>query len=63
MDHRTADSKEELALTGVVGEEVKKPYLRPQLVRLGTWADMTRSIGSNGADDNGRFRGRNRTAR
>jgi hypothetical protein len=42
-----------IAATGV--GETKKPYLRPQLVRLGTLADMTRKVGYRGSADGGRF--------
>jgi len=63
MDERIADSEEEAAIAEVGISEARKPYLRPQLVRLGTWADMTRAVGGRGARDGGRFRGRDRTAR
>jgi hypothetical protein len=63
MDQRIADSEQEAALAEAEIGEARKPYLRPQLVRLGTWADMTRAVGGRGAHDGGRFRGRDRTAR
>ena len=63
MDQRIADSEQEAAIAEVGIGEARKPYLRPQLVRLGTWADMTRAVGGRGARDGGRFRGRDRTAR
>ena len=63
MDQRIADSEEEAVIVEAGIGEARKPYLRPELVRLGTWADLTRSIGINGAADGGRFRGRTRTAR
>ncbi len=55
MNQRTADSDEAevIATTGI--GEMKKPYLRPQLVRLGTLADMTRKVGYRGSADGGRF--------
>ncbi len=55
MSQRTADSDDEqvIAATGIC--ETKKPYLRPQLVRLGTLADMTRKVGYRGSADGGRF--------
>jgi hypothetical protein len=55
MSQRTADSDDEevIAATGVC--ETRKPYLRPQLVRLGTLADMTRKVGYRGSADGGRF--------
>ena len=40
---------------------MKKPYRRPQLMRLGTLADMTRKVGYNGQGDGGRFPQRFRT--
>jgi len=63
MNQRTADADDDDAIVTAEIVWTRKPYLRPQLVRLGTWADMTRSVGINGAADGGRFRGRTRTAR
>ena len=63
MDQRISDSEEEAEIAEAGIGEARKPYLRPRLVRLGTWADMTRALGATGASDGGRFRGRNRTAR
>ena len=39
----------------------RKPYGPPQLVRLGTQADMTRTVGYRGQADGGRFPQRFRT--
>lgn len=63
MNQRIADSEDEAVIAEAGIGKVRKAYLQPQLVRLGTWAEMTRTIGSTGAADGGRFRGRNRTAR
>lgn len=63
MDERTADSEDEAAFAAAGIGETRKPYLQPKLVRLGTWVEMTRSVGGSGARDGGRFRGRDRTAR
>lgn len=62
MQQRTAESDDEAAIatTGVV--ETRKPYLRPQLVRLGSLADVTRTVGRSGAADGGNARPRSRTA-
>lgn len=55
MNQRMTDSDEaEVIATAGIGE-MKKPYLRPQLVRLGTLADMTRKVGYRGSADGGRF--------
>lgn len=61
MDQRAADWDEELAIAGAMTEDAKKPYLRPQLVRLGSLAEMTRTVGYRGAADGGRFPQRFRT--
>lgn len=55
MNQRRADADDEevIASTGI--GKTKKPYLRPQLVRLGTLADMTRKVGYRGSPDGGRF--------
>ena len=62
MNQRTADANDEDAIVTAEIAWTKKPYLRPQLVRLGTLADMTRTVGSRGAADGGRMRGRTRTS-
>jgi hypothetical protein len=62
MDQRTADSDDEAAVAAAGMGEARKPYLQPQLVRLGTLADMTRTVGGGGAADGSRLRGRNRTS-
>jgi len=61
MDQRTADSDIEAATAADGCGEDKKPYLRPQLLRLGTMADMTRTVGYRGSADGGRFPQRFRT--
>jgi len=63
MNQRSAESEDEAAVAAAGIGETRKPYLQPQLVRLGTWADMTRAVGGRGARDGGRFLGRDRTAR
>lgn len=60
MDQRTADSDVDAATAADASGE-KKPYLRPQLLRLGTLADMTRTVGYRGSADGGRFPQRFRT--
>ena len=62
MEQQVADpdDKAALAATGVC--ETRKPYLRPQLVRLGTLADITRTVGRRGAADGGRATPRSRTS-
>jgi len=62
MHQRTADSDDEAAVAMAGDVETKRPYLRPQLVRLGTFADITRTVGSFGSADGGRARPRSRTA-
>jgi hypothetical protein len=55
MNQRTADPDGEVVIAATGVGETKKPYLRPQLVRLGTLADMTRTVGYRGSADGGRF--------
>lgn len=55
MNQRTADPDGEVVIAATGVGETKKPYLRPQLVRLGTLADMTRKVGYRGSADGGRF--------
>ena len=55
MTERTADSDDEQWTTATGGYVTKKPYLRPQLIRLGTMADLTRKVGYRGSADGGRF--------
>lgn len=62
MDKLTADSKAEAAVAAARIGNARKPYLKPQLVRLGSLADMTRTVGSGGGPDGSRIRGRNRTS-
>lgn len=62
MNQRTTDPDDEEPIAATGNGETKKPYLSPQLVCLGTLADMTLTVGSSGRSDGGRFRGRTRTA-
>ena len=55
MNQRTADPDGEVVIAATGVGETKKPYLRPQLVRLGALADMTRKVGYRGSADGGRF--------
>ena len=55
MNQRTADPDGEVVIAATGVGETKKPYLRPQLVRLGTLADMTRKVGYRGSAAGGRF--------
>jgi hypothetical protein len=61
MNQRPADSDDEdgIAATGL--RETRKAYFAPQLVRLGTLADMTRTVGYRGSADGGVFPRRFRT--
>ncbi len=60
MDQRIdEESDEPSAVAGIA--VAKKSYLRPHLVRLGSLADMTRTVGYNGQADGGRFPQRFRT--
>lgn len=61
MNQRTADSDDEepTAMTG--NGKARKPYGAPQFVRLGTLADLTRTVGYRGSADGGRFPQRFRT--
>ena len=64
MDQRTPASPDDAEITDAeitaAGHPgAKKPYVRPQLVRLGAVADMTRTVGNRRAADGGRGRGRN----
>ncbi len=61
MNQRTADADDEEAIVTAEIVWTRKPYLRPQLVRLGTLADMTRTVGYRGSADGGRFPQRFRT--
>lgn len=61
MNQRTATSEDETVVAAVQGGEIRKPYLRPELLRLGTLADITRTVGYRGAADGGRFPQRFRT--
>lgn len=61
MNQRTADSDDEEAIAATGIGEARKRYLQPQLVRLGTLADMTRTVGYRGSADGGRFPQRFRT--
>lgn len=61
MNQRTADSDDKKAIAATGIGEARKPYLQPQLVRLGTLADMTRTVGYRGSADGGRFPQRFRT--
>ena len=61
MNQRAADSDVEAATAEDAGGETRKLYLRPQLLRLGTLADMTRTVGYRGSADGGRFPQRFRT--
>lgn len=61
MNQRTADSDDQEAIAATGIGEARKPYLQPQLVRLGTLADMTRTVGYRGSADGGRFPQRFRT--
>lgn len=62
MNQKTTDSDDEEVVAANGSGEPKKSYLRPQLVRLGTLADMTRKVGYRGSADGGRFPFRYRTA-
>jgi hypothetical protein len=55
MNQRTADSDDEEVIAATRIRETRKPYLQPQLIRLGTLADMTRKVGYRGRADGGRF--------
>lgn len=61
MNQRSADADDEEATVPAEIVWGKKPYLRPQLMRLGTLADMTRTVGYRGSADGGRFPQRFRT--
>lgn len=61
IDQRIGDSDEELAITEAGIGETRKPYLRPELLRLGSLAELTRTVGYRGAADGGRFPQRFRT--
>lgn len=61
MDWKTADSDDEFAIAAAGIGETKKPYLRPQLMRLGSLAEMTGTVGYRGSADGGRFPQRFRT--
>lgn len=61
MNQRTADAGDEGASVTAEIAWMKKPYLPPQFVRLGTLADMTRTVGYRGSADGGRFPQRFRT--
>jgi len=61
MNQRTAEADDEDAIVRAEIVWAKKPYLQPQLVRLGSLADMTRTVGYRGAADGGRFPQRFRT--
>lgn len=61
MNQRTADADDEEAIVTAEIVWTRKPYLRPLLVRLGTLADMTRTVGYRGSADGGRFPQRFRT--
>lgn len=39
----------------------KKPYTKPVLLSLGTFSDLTQTVGSLGHDDGGKQRGRRST--
>lgn len=62
MDQQTAESDDETSIVEVGIVRTRKPYLRPKLVRLGSLADITRTVGRYGADDGRPGRGRSRTA-
>ncbi len=62
MQQQTPELHDDVEITAAGHPEAKKPYVRPQLVRLGAVADMTRTVGSRRAADGGRSRGRNRTS-
>lgn len=55
MSQQTAVADDEAAIAATWIGETKKPYLQPELVRLGTLADMTRKVGYRGSADGGRF--------
>ncbi|MFN4017733.1 MAG: hypothetical protein ACK4JB_20500 [Reyranella sp.] len=55
MNLRTADSEGEEVNAATEIRHPKRPYLRPQLVRLGALADLTRKVGYRGSADGGRF--------
>jgi hypothetical protein len=61
MDQRTVDPDDEAVIATVGIASNRKPYLQPQLLRLGTLADMTRTVGYRGSADSGRFPQRFRT--
>jgi hypothetical protein len=61
MNQRTADADDDDAIVTAEIVWTRKPYLRPELVRLGTLADMTRTVGYRGSADGGRFPQRFRT--
>lgn len=61
MNQRTADADDDDAIVTAEIVWSRKPYLRPELVRLGTLADMTRTVGYRGSADGGRFPQRFRT--
>lgn len=61
MNQRSAEADDVEAVVTAEIVWTKKPYLRPQLVRLGTLADMTRTVGYRGSADGGRFPQRFRT--
>lgn len=61
MNQRTAEADDEEVIVTAEIVWTKRPYLPPQLVRLGTLADMTRTVGYRGSADGGRFPQRFRT--
>ena len=61
MNQRTADADDDDAIVAAEIVWTRKPYLRPELVRLGTLADMTRTVGYRGSADGGRLPQRFRT--
>lgn len=45
----------------VVKPQPKKPYTKPVLLRLGTFSELTQTVGSLGSNDGGNQRGRRST--
>jgi hypothetical protein len=45
----------------VVKPQPKKPYVKPVLLTLGTFSELTQTVGSLGRDDGGKQRGRRST--
>lgn len=62
MEQQVADPDDKAALAAAGVCETRKLYLRPELVRLGTLADITRTVGRNGARDGGNATPRSRTS-